>query len=968
MKKIALLIALTMIISSFAMPVFADVNEENLDVRFLVNFGLLGDTEEVFYEDIPQNDPITRLDFAKMFYGIIFDNPPAEYNGNLNFTDVPAEMMQVVSTVYDLGIMKGYSDTVFGSNDTITYNQAVKAIVSFLGYDVQAQEYGGFPGGYLIQASILDILPDVNVAGDTEATISMVATMFKKALEVDYSTTDGSEQVVLKNVNYLHYFKSIKTTSGVITANYLTNTQGGKAVDYFSVNVNGVKMEVEKSAHGIQDLLGHEVDVYYKENGSKKTIVFFEDGRNSTLKINAKNIVSMSGDTYSDNGTITYYTNTGKGTKTEKFHTDITLLYNGTSYNSYDLSSFNKFDAPDNYDGYVELIDSGDNGSYDYIVVKAYKTHVIKSTRDGVFYGAFEVSGNPDDKVIDLANYKERNINIRDISGEMITADDLKADQVINVFKDNEGNIKEIVASIASTDAKIDGVSYSDGKIEYVTIGGKNFYTSNSFSVNGKFDQGSYDLVKPGITATLYMNYDGEIAVIDTEKHSIAGYNFGFLIDAGRVGTQLDNSVVLKLLATDNKIYTYSLSKKVRLNDASSDGETILSTLLNGGSRAKRQVILYILDEDGKTINSVKIASIPTDGPDDDDELDFKNEFYQFPPVSYDADGKEQGYYESPLATVNGKYLFDSTTIAFKFPPEADRDKEDKYSTYTIGRTSADSKGSATSLKEMLVYGSNANGIRVRALAINDTTTGGTAPDEKTPIILVENVINALDDNGNPRLKVTAMYLNLGDPPEPKKITFYVDEKILGAEGGATTSNFIDINGNNILEPEEKTFAPGDVFKFANFGDSMEVNSLCFDQVYDYDTKTLQDKCAGSINGIDPNGIKGFYFKYSNNYQVGKVLTKDGTAIKIAYENDNNGTTTNDTYQRNVYELSAGYYKFVEVTKNPRTGLISVDVATPDSIYPADTFSDRPSKVLMHYIGAGYTCIIFNGEPSEIFR
>ena len=125
----------------------------------------------------------------------------------------------------------------------------------------------------------------------------------------------------------------------------------------------------------------------------------------------------------------------------------------------------------------------------------------------------------------------------------------------------------------------------------------------------------------------------GKFAVIDTEKHAVAGYSYGYLIDAGREGTQLDNSILIKLLATDNKIYTYNLAEKVRFNDTSSNSEAVYAELLKGfdgtvGERVRRQVILYTLltDSDGNEfIDAIKIAKMATD-TDSDGDIDFKNE------------------------------------------------------------------------------------------------------------------------------------------------------------------------------------------------------------------------------------------------------------------------------------------------------------------------------------------------------
>ena len=52
-----------------------------------------------------------------------------------------------------VGVTGGIGNGMFGPEDPVTYEQAVKMIVSALGYDLVANNKGGYPTGYLAVAS-----------------------------------------------------------------------------------------------------------------------------------------------------------------------------------------------------------------------------------------------------------------------------------------------------------------------------------------------------------------------------------------------------------------------------------------------------------------------------------------------------------------------------------------------------------------------------------------------------------------------------------------------------------------------------------------------------------------------------------------------------------------------------------------------------------------------------------------------
>ena len=157
MKKIlAFIISVAMILGT--VPSFAadeDISSVNVgaNVRFATNLGIFASAPA------DGNAPVSRLELARMFYRILINKNIPDYSDfNINFYDVSEADTEAVRAVGALGIMNGIGNDMFGSQNEVTYAQAVKAVVCFLGYKVKAESLGGWPTGYWATAIDLDML------------------------------------------------------------------------------------------------------------------------------------------------------------------------------------------------------------------------------------------------------------------------------------------------------------------------------------------------------------------------------------------------------------------------------------------------------------------------------------------------------------------------------------------------------------------------------------------------------------------------------------------------------------------------------------------------------------------------------------------------------------------------------------------------------------------------------------------
>lgn len=92
-------------------------------------------------------------------------------------------------------------DGTFKPDEYITYQQAIKMIVSALGYSVVAERNGGYPHGYTITGVNLGITPDKASVTET-ADKGEILIMLNKALDVPVMVaTEDESQTAYKVLN-----------------------------------------------------------------------------------------------------------------------------------------------------------------------------------------------------------------------------------------------------------------------------------------------------------------------------------------------------------------------------------------------------------------------------------------------------------------------------------------------------------------------------------------------------------------------------------------------------------------------------------------------------------------------------------------------------------------------------------------------------------------------------------------------
>ena len=152
----------------------------------LCDIGIMKDVGGGYYGSI------TRSEMAKIItqmYGL-FDIDL--YHQNVDFIDVSSRNPYSASIkfVSDSKIMNGYGDGLFLPDKDITYYEAVKTLVTVLGYEPLALQRGGYPQGYLKVANELGIIIYPN-ADNYAVTKSDITDMVFKAIDTPLMKQSG---------------------------------------------------------------------------------------------------------------------------------------------------------------------------------------------------------------------------------------------------------------------------------------------------------------------------------------------------------------------------------------------------------------------------------------------------------------------------------------------------------------------------------------------------------------------------------------------------------------------------------------------------------------------------------------------------------------------------------------------------------------------------------------------------------
>lgn len=163
------------------------------------------------YEDgeLHMERTLTRAEFTKMFVDAFLTDTD-EKNTDIKFTDVPNDYWgsEYIVKAVNAGVISGFEDGTFRPEETVTYEQAVKMIVSYL-------EKGNksYPEGYVISAVDKGITDSVTALIGEEITRGDAVYLIDNTInyQKDMKTAEADEEAL--NEGLTLYYNSLSDSS-----------------------------------------------------------------------------------------------------------------------------------------------------------------------------------------------------------------------------------------------------------------------------------------------------------------------------------------------------------------------------------------------------------------------------------------------------------------------------------------------------------------------------------------------------------------------------------------------------------------------------------------------------------------------------------------------------------------------------------------------------------------------------------
>jgi|LSQX01.3.fsa_nt_gb hypothetical protein len=530
------------------MDEFEFQSEENVKRHLFVKYaiklsglsGLLGADENSPFEDIKEGDP--------------------NYNEIL--------------MAYNLRLISGTSYNAFEPERSIKVSEAVKVLMSVLGYEQLAEAGGGYPLGYISVAKQNGLLKGISQSYAEDLNMSNFFALLINALDVEIIQLNSiivgiggyeGNYTINKKETILTQVFDIYQTEGVLNANEYTSLSGKSTLSGGEVSIDGLILK--KGNTNAADLLGYYVECYYHENDYNQKVLLYiaiVDEMNNVVVVDYEDIEKEAVTV----NKFEYYDKNTDRTEILSISDTATLIYNGGQVTiSSDLL------CPEY--GEVTLINNSAGSLVDVIRVMDYKTMQVSSISKTTYtisgQGGQSIILDPDDTsydVIIMRNNRE------------ITFSQIEQDSIISYTESttNIKNIKYVNVSNTTVNGKIDSMSS-----DTVGIDGSEY----------KFAKGVW--LSLGMKGTFYLDFKGVIAAVNVEHDAVYGFLNAINMDRG-----ISNHVKVQIFTQYSNWVDLELDDRLRFNSSPLNPVDFYNMCEQSDYR---QLIMYKVNNNGKIID-----------------------------------------------------------------------------------------------------------------------------------------------------------------------------------------------------------------------------------------------------------------------------------------------------------------------------------------------------------------------------
>lgn len=866
-------------IAAFAVN-FPDVEETASYAQAVQELSALGVISGFDDGTFKPDELVTRAQISKMIVDALAEGKQAEASSNSSkFADVSDHWATgyINQGVTD-GWIAGYSDTEFGPDDNVTYVQAQKMLVAAVGYDIYATAQGGWPAGYKLYASSLDITSGVQgvTSDDQQLTRAQVAQMIDNAMDAPLCVIDRWEPNAWGTAN--NPILDVKDGEGKDYQTLFTNkhdaykvygrvTATSKTVS--GLDTDKVMFKVEKADNFDDEYVKATDDrepdeMYYGDTNAENMLRTYAQAliqkndddeytilsiaaaaANKSISLLAEDVDESKSDVDTDKVLYFFPTGTTRGAIKYQLADTVDFYVNGVEMGTFDNAALQEF-IIDNDTAMVTLQKETATGStntsskYNVVMITTYTTAVVDQVVDKASETSINFKANSDSIKTKMTVQKDDDTYKYSfkLNGEEIDPTELQEFDVLSISYDVADGSKEAFADSTFYDVTVSRDNTAEGKYtgktsaapyEY-TIGGQKYKAANGISVT--FDTST--------EYTLYLDSFGRIAYYDEVSDS---KKIGVLKSVYRKN---NGDFVAEVITKDAQVVEYTMDEEDALAVATKFGGTASndSTFDSGLGKTNADLVQQVVEY--KTTTSGKLTV-----------------------KEYLAGKDETSEYKESSSKIGSVKVSDATTII-----DLTSTKKDDYKAMT--------KDNLKNGTTYTVYGYNKSTSDSSYRFVLVTAGIGGIDSTSELAVFVESGTDA-DEDGNDVDTMTVLV------------------------GGEKTTLLVDADADDV---DVTDFAEGDALIFST-NTSGEIDSVLpvfaakgvlngavdYDEFRDgifEDTALLDDDTVAALESIADSNVDegdvslafGAVVKNGNGYTLAKIKTDDGIYVDLS-DDDN---------------------------------------------------------------------------------
>lgn len=574
-RIISLLLSLLLCFLSSAFGALAEdaaAEIKNTDMEMVITLGILGENASQRYDEA-----ITRGEFFAGLSAIMGVSGSAEKSP---FTDITADhpYFEGVCSAAGLGFVSGFGDGTVRPDEPIDVKSAVRLLTYVVGWK------DAVSGGMKVERAAAES----EICGYAEALSSDILTVGKAAslfvntglaYSVELSSVGELDNYVYSTETVFSKYLDIYKVEGVVTASAASGLNSGYGAAGEESVVIGGRVFFDKASWAGK-LLGMSIVAWCtkesSENPNNVLYAYADTRKNEILTISAdEEPVYSSG--------VLYYTDEAKGKRREEIDiASCDFLYNGKNVLAPSASML----SPEG--GFVNLIDNNNDGQWDVISVKEYKTVIVETVNE--FEEKIIAKSG---EVIDIENADFFEMKAQ--SGEQAYLVELGEWDVLAVCESLDKSVLEILVAEKILVGTLEAYSM-DSPASVVVDGGE--YELSSFAVDNQGEEIKTSLSK---RALFCFDINGRIACADFNPFSKDRY--GYIL---KWGTEegVKPSVIVKFLNDKGDIEVCELAEKILLDGKRETQKNLYNWVKDENAQSftaeESQLIVYQQNEEGK--------------------------------------------------------------------------------------------------------------------------------------------------------------------------------------------------------------------------------------------------------------------------------------------------------------------------------------------------------------------------------